>query len=88
MKNKMTLDIALERVKYCGEIPIVRKCQECSTYLDEQSEVIAKNRDDIEFMISHGYCDRCFKEAMDRMDAEEKRVRRSRDETRIIPTIK
>ena len=68
MKNKMTLEVALDRIQYCGDTPMVRRCQSCPTYLDEQSEVIANNRDNVEYVVSHGACEPCFNILMDKIE--------------------
>lgn len=59
------LQEALHSVKYCDLIPIIRQCMLCKVWLDKPSELIAHNREKIEYLISHGLCETCETEYTD-----------------------
>ena len=58
---------ALEKVGYCNDLPIVETCQRCNLPLNEQSKVIMESREDIEYLISSGWCLKCYKEEIEKI---------------------
>jgi len=55
----MNLKEAIELSQKHKNVPIVRQCCECHSWLDEASELIVAERGRVEFIISHGLCEPC-----------------------------
>ena len=58
---------ALEKVGYCNDLPIVETCQRCNLPLNEQSKVIMESREDIEYLVSSGWCPKCYNEEIEKI---------------------